>query len=150
MDSLTINKILMKNQVTRGDYLGCFAADQIPSQTLLKYPCSMVINESPAKEMGSHWVAIYAPNNDTVYYFDSYADEPNNFLKNYLSRYKKIYKNKKSLQDQLSIVCGQYCIYVLYMLSKKNSFFDVLKKLYSSGFPDLYVKLFVDKLINNV
>jgi hypothetical protein len=110
----------------------------------------MVINESPSRELGSHWVALFSPNGTTAYYFDSLADEENNFLKEYLKQFEKVYRNIKCLQKPLSIVCGHYCIYFLYRICKTDNFFEIIKTLYSSGNADIYVYLFVNLLINGI
>jgi hypothetical protein len=103
----------------------------------------MVINLDPVYESGTHWIALFAKNMEQLYYFDSYALPPNKIIGKYLENYKKVTRNKKSYQSVFSSVCGQYCIYFIYMLSLNLSFDELIKLLDNSINSDLFVKSFV-------
>ena len=61
MDSKQIEKLLWANKWTRNGFLGCFAADQIPTG-ISKYPASLIINLDKKNKPGTHWVAAYIEN----------------------------------------------------------------------------------------
>jgi hypothetical protein len=107
-----------------------------------------VINESSSRFLGSHWVAVFSPNRSKIIYFDSYADEPNKFILEFLKKFKNIQSNKKILQNPFSSVCGQHCIFFIFMMSNNYSLIEIVKTLNKSYFPDLFVNFFVDKAIN--
>ena len=72
-------------------------------------------------------MAIYA-NHDTVFYFDSYGVNPSNdsyimSLINSFGRQYVVFSNVQ-IQSLFSYVCGLYCIYFLYIMSKKMIDFD--------------------------
>ena len=135
--------------MTKGHYLGCYAADQIPKIEMLNWPFSMVINESTSKNIGTHWVSVFSPNKECIFYFDSLADYPNIIIKNFLEKFKYIRNNKKILQNPFSDACGQFCIYFIYKMSEKYSMKEIINLLQKSKYPDLYVKNFVNLLIIN-
>jgi len=94
-------------------------------------------------------VAVYSCDGETIYYFDSYADEPEERIQKFLDKFKRIICNKKEYQSPISDVCGQYCIYFIHFMSLSCSCFqDMLRTLENSKYPDLFVKYFVDALIN--
>src|SRR4051794_26907604 len=109
MNAGQIIHILRKHHKTRDSFLTCCPSDSIPTSQL--YPYSVVINTDDSTQSGTHWVCVYAPNQNTIEYFDSYAMDPNPNISQYLEKFAKIVKNTTSLQGILSGVCGQYCIY---------------------------------------
>ena len=90
---------------------------------------SRIINTSTSSEEGTHWVAIYAPNNTHVVYLDSYGEAPDAMIlregdttpfREMLAKVAPnvIYQNV-GLQDSRTFVCGYYCIYFLYMMHRQ-------------------------------
>jgi len=105
----------------------------------------MVVNEDPAKEIGSHWVAIYAKNNEHVFYFDSYGDEPNKLIKNYLNKnFKKITRNVIRIQNVFSNSCGHFCIYFIYLMCLNLNFDSIIKLMSNVDNIDIIVRIFVE------
>jgi len=142
MDTLTINRLLSANPVTKRAYLGCFAANQLPNCQI--FPCALIVNVDPASEPGSHWCAVFAPNRSIAYYFDSYGEEPNEYLQRYLhTNFEKVVRNRRSFQSLTSTVCGQYTVFVIYHLCLGLQFSQILKLLSCLPNPDKIVYEYV-------
>ena len=79
-----------------------------------------VINLNDNNSKGTHWVLLFIDKNIAVY-FDSFGIE--NILQKALNKIKdkSITHNIFRMQDNESIMCGFYCIYVKeYMLAGKR------------------------------
>lgn len=100
----------------------------------------MVANFDPVGQPGTHWVAIYAPNNFHVYYFDSTGGDGVENINDYLKQKFPIStKQHQVLQHPRTEVCGHYAIYYIYMCARKIPFEIVERKLCSMQYPDIYV-----------
>lgn len=104
------NKIVCKNVYV-------VPCDMLPTQFQL--PAGFIINCSPAKTAGSHWVALWINSEGTAYYFDSYGFKPNvRDIRLFIRMHsKKLIYNKRQLQQLHSIVCGQWAASFLYHIS---------------------------------
>ena len=130
-------------------FLGVFAADELPSEfDVSNKPRCLIANTDPSSEVGSHWVAFYIiPFSKRYEFFDSYAIHPLIYFPNLKNNPSMI--NPLSLQRLNSSVCGQYCIYYLYlrMLGHQN-LTSILRSFDHYSHPDQIVKSFVDRLIS--
>lgn len=144
MNTSTINTILHSNIVTRNSYIGCFAADRIP--TISKFPASFVLNLDKAEDDGSHWVALYVNSADSADYFDSFGLTPSGTIAKYLNSFKHIRRNNNLIQQIDSRCCGHYCIFFIYSHSLGISFDCILKLLQISD-PDFFVRKFVSNFV---
>lgn len=98
-----------------------------------------------SNKLGSHWVAMFAPSKDKVYYYDSYGIKPwNSKISKYLRRFKTIIPNKITFQSLVSEVCGYYVIYFIYMCSLGKSL-RYITRILNAAKPrvDLYVYKYV-------
>lgn len=70
---------------------------------------------------GTHWTAFYIEKGKAVY-FDSFGFIMPLQVQEFLSDYKPVPYNVKTIQSVRSGVCGWYCFYFLYYMShsKKN------------------------------
>jgi len=107
----------------------------------------MVVNLDPARDEGSHWVAIYVQNSTTVLYWDSYALPVLEPIKEFLEEFKQVKYNTYPYQKLSTQVCGQYCIFFLYTISEPN--FPYVTKTLNRNVPntDPFVSKFVKALI---
>lgn len=113
-------------------------------------PVSMVVNTDRAREEGTHWVAMYLPSYDTVYYWDSLAIDPppSQGICNFLNNFDHIVKNKEQFQGWASDLCGHYCIVFCYFMSLGLSFDQFIALLYNhKPNTDLFVSEFVNKIV---
>ena len=144
MDSLRIEAIMREFNCNRW-FRGCFPADRIPNVTT--YPSSIIVNEDPSAERGTHWVAIFISNSYHCYYFDSYGLPPNDNISNYLKSFKIVTKNFYMFQSLLSDACAHYCIFFICLMSIGYPFNVILKILSCQRNSDSYVKNFVSKCL---
>uniref|UniRef100_A0ABD2VUF9 Ubiquitin-like protease family profile domain-containing protein n=1 Tax=Trichogramma kaykai TaxID=54128 RepID=A0ABD2VUF9_9HYME len=100
--------------------VGVYAADRVPRNVSL--PACLIINCDTSDQPGSHWIALYIDKYASGIYFDSFGLPPTNtHHKERIHRIcKKIIYNYKCLQSLDSAVCGEYCIFFLYHISKNN------------------------------
>src|SRR4051794_38761298 len=150
MLSIQIDKILKRNDTTKQEYIGCFAADKIPI-IQSQFPHCFCVNTSCSDERGEHWVAIYVESPSKAEYFDSFGIWPpiSNEIFSYLSNFSHVKFNKLQMQSEYSAVCGKHVIYFLHMRCKKMSFDWIVDHMFSSkSKPDILVSSFLDHLMN--
>jgi len=61
------------------------------------------------------------------YYFDSYGFGPTLEVQEYCKE-PRVYSSLQ-IQKMNQVICGHYCIYVLYRLSNGQEFYDILDEL---------------------
>ena len=91
-----------------------------------------IINLDEYSDIGTHWVALYVQNNNSVIYFDSFGvehipKEIKAFINNNYN--KNIITNIFRIQAYESIMCGYFCIgFIDFMLSGKtlNEYINLL------------------------
>jgi len=107
-------------------FRGVYSKDSLPA---VRRPeeCG-IVNLQDSKGPGTHWVAYYARESCTLY-FDSFGLPPPKEVKAYLGG-QRIIVNQRRIQKSEEVVCGQYCLFVLYHLSKGANFFDIVNKLH--------------------
>ena len=121
-----MNTSQLNTIITTPSFMGAVPFDKLPKQPNSEM-FSVVINTSPSSESGDHWLALVYKN--SLYYFlDSYgrtlSDETFSrefvkTIKSYVGHVKIRYQ-KKLLQQLMSNVCGDYCIYFISELVNKN------------------------------
>ena len=128
MDSISIEKILSTFKLTKNNFCGVYACNQLPKR--IKKGCFIIVNSDPSYMAGQHWFAIYFKNN-TCYFFDTFGRKPQNkFIIEFIKNNSNILKyNSTKIQNIYSINCGIYCILFITFISK--------------GFnPDFFIQLF--------
>ena len=98
---------------TNSNYLGVFARDQLPNLHSVSYPCCFICNTDPAHLPGTHWVSFYLSAPNCIEFFDSYGMHPST----YGFTITITSHNTLQFQSLHSHVCGEYCIYYLYIRS---------------------------------
>lgn len=124
------------NQINRElsntpNFLGTFAADELYCRGSLRRPFSLVVNTDTTHQPGEHWTAIFAPSYGPAEYFDSFGFPPliqtvQRFLD--INSSKCWYYSSNSIQNPLSISCGQYCIKFIKHRSQGKSFESFISK----------------------
>ena len=87
----------------------------------------MVINIDHSSNEGTHWTCLFI-RNGVSYYFDSYGFEPTLEVKVYCKEPR--YYSSFPIQKINQVICGHYCIYVLYRISRGDDFYEILDELY--------------------
>ena len=145
MQTETVERICLSNEVLKPDFAGCWAADQLPEPN--EYPFAVVVNVDTSIKKGSHWTCIYSPQPELVYFFCSLGRRPKGIVKRYLqSNFDQIWRNKCVFQKRCSNVCGHYAIYALFYLCKGTKFERVLGRLHRSQNADQLVHKFIQKI----
>ena len=145
MDSAEIEKIMAESRVARKYFLGCFPADGIPRPQ--NFPYSLIVNEDPKTQRGSHWTGLFVPNKEQAIYFDSYGRDPIDHIYEYLLKFKHVISNKTKFQSIFSNVCPHYCIFFIYCMTLGIPFDKFLLILKRKDNPDLFVKFFVRSVL---
>lgn len=148
-----ILRLLQPDDCLDSVFIGCYASDEIPKER--PYPNVLISNCSPSQETGSHWVAIYEPNKNQSYLFDSYgrnavgiSEEFSQFLK--LARYQNMKHNSALLQNPLSTSCGYFASFFVIGISHELKPDEVVS-FFKEGdveFNEILVSTFVKDYMN--
>ena len=128
-------------------FIGVFASDQLPKD-MSSFPAFMVVNTDPHTQPGTHWVAFYAPNENTLEFFDSYGQHPEFYGKNFkdfVNPFSSLLWNSTALQSLTSNVYGQYCIYFVIRRNNRLSLQAIVSQLKTCS--DFCVYQYVKKKI---
>jgi len=105
---------------------GVFMRNELNKATRQSNEC-MVINTDHSLNSGTHWTCLFIKNG-TSYYFDSYGFPPTLEVFDYCK--KPRFYHTFSRQKFNEVICGHYCIYVLYRMSNGDNFYDICYELY--------------------
>ena len=108
------------------NFKGAFMRDELKG-SVSDNEC-LILNIDDSSGDGTHWTCLYS-NGGKCLYFDSYGFAPPVEVHNYCTD-KARYYNTFKIQAPDEVICGHYCIYVLYKLNKGSLFTDVLDELY--------------------
>lgn len=147
MNSLQIHRVLTHDLHAQRYFMGVFPSDKVPK--LQRFPAAIVINTDKHDESGTHWLALYMENKQTLEFYDSFGLPPETYgedIYRYVKTFKVVQWNILPLQSPTSNVCGQFCIYfvvkrcqgfcmkmiVTPLAGKKNDFrmYQFVKKRY--------------------
>jgi hypothetical protein len=157
MNSSQIENILRNREWKWISFLGCFAADELPTSqaTIGQHPVCFLANTDVSKDVGSHWVAFVLPRPGELEYFCplgiSYHHWPlfYNYIKNVV-RPDKVLFNLTRIQSLNSETCGQLCIEFVVKRDLGQSFVNILNKFSKNTMSnDIRAIHFVDELKDN-
>lgn len=116
MNTIELIQAIKQDPKSHGKFCGVYASDTLPKQ-IEHYPCGLIVNTDPQTEKGSHWVAMYFPNELKAEFLDSYGNSPEFYqdsFKTFLdSHSRKWTYNHRCLQSLMSSMCGQFCVYFI-------------------------------------
>lgn len=124
-----INKILFRDQYASRSFVGVFPADQLPP---IQRETAMIVNTDAHDKEGTHWLAMYVQDEDTLEFFDSFGFPPSiykPFISQYASQFSYVKWNEISFQSLTSNVCGQYCMYFVLKRCKGSSMDYIVHQL---------------------
>lgn len=145
MDSLQIEKILETNPVTRPWFKACLPSDLLSMPT--NFPASYVVNMDSSRKEGSHWIGMFMPNKNEVFYFDSLKKDVPLSIDKFLRAFPRFKTNKFPYQSAFSETCGPHSIVFIYYMSLGYTFEHYTNLLNSIHDTDLFVKKIVNKLL---
>ena len=127
MDTWQIDHAMKTCSVTGAVFKGVFAADQLPTRSQ-DLPAAYIANCSNSDSGGTHWVAFYQEQADTIETFDSYGRplalyNPNLQI---LTDKLKIIHQCQVLQQSASATCGQYCMIFIFKRASQLSYRDFI------------------------
>ena len=88
----------------------------------------LILNIDHSNNNGTHWVSLFIKNG-VCYYFDSYGFAPPLEIIDYCNNFIIDYSTYQ-IQMPGEVICGHYCIYVLYRLSSNTPFLAILNELF--------------------
>ena len=91
------------------------------------YSDKVFINIDNGSQGGTHWICFILKDNKS-FYFDSFGGQPDKSLLKQLPK-PTIYHNYK-IQDINSKFCGSYCLYLFYLIERKNYYDTILKLIF--------------------
>ena len=119
MDETTLNQIACSIPILGKHFAGVVPKNQIVNLPSAKLPLCFIVNMDKYLEPGSHWIAVFVPTRDEIYYFDSFGIPPeiDPYIMNILKSFNKstLKYSTVQIQPSLSSNCGLYCIYFLYL-----------------------------------
>ena len=153
-----MKSVIIKDKYARKNFCGIFPIDHLP-KIKLTHDCSFIVNTDYSTGRGIHWVAIFAPKNGIIEYFDPFGKKPVNeeifeFIK--LNSPDYIF-NKKQIQNLSSMKCGLFCIFYILTRSrgismiKSTEFFnnisylndDLIDKIFKKVRFKFKIKIFI-------
>jgi len=107
-------------------FKGVFMRDELKGKKANGDEC-MVMNIDDSNNEGTHWTCLFIKHG-VSFYFDSYGFEPPLEVMAYCKGPR--YYSSFQIQKINEVICGHYCIYVLYRLSRGSNFFEICDELY--------------------
>jgi hypothetical protein len=104
------------------NFKGVFMRDELQGKA--SHYESLILNLDESAGNGTHWTSLFVAENSS-YYFDSFGLPPPKEVINYCPNNNRFYNTFK-IQKPEEVICGHYCIYVLYKLSKGCKFYETL------------------------
>ena len=102
--------------------------DELNKGNRMKQNECLILNLDHSSNSGTHWTCLFVKDGSTIY-FDSYGHPPPFEVEQYCN-YESLYSTSDKIQQRNQIMCGHYCIYMLYKLSHGSGFNNILKELY--------------------
>jgi len=100
--------------------------NEINNKLYSKNEC-FILNLDHSKNNGTHWTCLFTKNGESCY-FDPFGIQPPLEIETYCKG-PRIYSSFQ-IQKPHEVICGHYCIYVLWRLSNGKDFYDILDELY--------------------
>ena len=112
------------------NFRGVYMRDELKGKST-KNEC-LILNHDISENDGTHWTALFIKNG-VSFYFDSFGFDPPLEVQSYCRKPER-YCSSTRIQKPDEVICGHYCIFVLYRLSNGSKFFDVLDELYKFNY----------------
>lgn len=124
MNTIDIQKHLCK--IHPSLQFNVYAANRLPIYS--HTPTYIISNLDPDTKPGSHWIAIHIDDSGVGQYFDSYGRPPTGYHRSFLKRNSRQWQfNSDRLQNDLTSVCGEYCLLYLYYKFNGNKMSDFIR-----------------------
>jgi len=87
----------------------------------------LILNTDHSRNEGTHWCSLFTKNGES-FYFDPFGIQPPLEIVNYCKE-PGLYSTFE-IQKPSDVICGHFCIYLLYKLSNGEGFYKILDELY--------------------
>ena len=135
--------------VLKANILGVFAANRIPKRISSG---GVIVNTDDDRKPGQHWVAIYYDGSGKGKFFDSYGRSPEtygaHFVSNILANSSSFIYNLVRLQNDISDVCGQFCLFYLMHRLRREEMKDIVKRFDNYPNNDYHVLQFISTIFS--
>ena len=125
---------MKENQITEKceelqikNFQGIFMRDELNENRKSTYDECLILNIDHSDNRGTHWTCLFIKD-ENLYYFDSYGFATPLEVLDYYKGKNRFYSSFK-IQQYDEVICGHYCIYVLYRLSNGYNFYEILDEL---------------------
>lgn len=110
-------------------FKGVFMRDELNKNNKATDNECLLLNLDSSSNDGTHWTCLFIKDN-VCCYFDSNGFPPPEEVKKYCSNKSQRYHSTDRIQKPNQVICGHFCIYVLYKLSNGYNFLSTLDELY--------------------
>lgn len=124
MNNREISRIINSKPHLKEIFVGVYPADGLPKKPRNQKPSAYIANTHKAYQPGEHWITFYCPADGPMEYFDSYGLDPKEDYNTFLG--DRYLRSIKFIQNPLSVMCGQYCIYYIVMRTKGYNMHDII------------------------
>ena len=125
MNTHQLQECMRQDPYMRDTCVGCFPLDQLPKNPG-RQPFGLVANTEPSNKPGEHWVAVWVDGRGRGEYFDSYGRPPKlelqRHIKNWAPNGWHQVIDGDPIQELLSTVCGQHCLWFLYRRARGREY----------------------------
>ena len=111
------------------NFKDCLMRDELQNISPSKNQC-MIINIDCNPNVGTHWTSLFI-RDGLCFYFDPFGVKPTLEVEDYCKQFHERYYSSYPIQNINEVICGHYCIYVIYKLNNKVDFEDILNELYN-------------------
>ena len=122
MNNLEIQELITKLKIK--NFLGIYMRDEIPISQLQTF--YFIYNTQDSSQNGSHW-SLFCRINGNYYHSSSFGDDP---CKEITDKYKHKISSTFRSQGYSEKSCGLYCVLLIYLVERGNSFEDSILELY--------------------
>lgn len=121
MDTVELDELLSQDSETARYHIGTYSFDTVPD---LPNNSTCIVNTDNSFGSGEHW-CVYTHFSGRLNFFDSYGNSPSYFkgMPSVVDDY-----NKKRVQSDDTIVCGQWCIYYIFNAARGRSMREILAR----------------------
>lgn len=138
---MTLCRLACGDSKMKTQFAGVFASDTLPKykENFTKF----IVNLDGKQLPGSHWCVVMFEHEKAIF-VDSYGRPPRvKTILQFMKRNSKhIFYNPVCYQDVMTTTCGYFCLYFIYMFSRKIPFVDLKSgnTVYNEKFIQKFVK----------
>ena len=121
MNNFEIEQLIKDLQIK--NFIGVFMRDEIPISNSPHF--YLIYNTETSNENGKHW-QVFCKINKKYYHFCPFGADP---CREIIEKYSPIISSTFRIQNFDEKSCGLYCILLIYLIEKGNSFEECVLEL---------------------